>query len=173
MYYVLIEYESPDVNVANMIGVEIIQQLQNVLSGQRSGRWYPTPGNMAYSSGTPKQFRAKNYEAAWTGAKTRDEILGGAYQASAPGEPPAVRTGRLRQSFNMSTNTDPNDPNVYITKIRSTVRYADDLQHGTQKIAPRPYINKAMELAAPQIEKYMSDFVFNYYRRGILSLGLY
>jgi hypothetical protein len=149
-YTIALEYDVPTQELAYKIGFIIIRSIHEVLSGDRTGRWYPTPGNLAYDRLTPKDKRAENYHAKFTGARTRDEIVGSAYRASAPGEPPAARTGRLRQSFFMTII--PHE-DYWTLRIFTNVTYADDLEYGTERMAPRPFIVPALERAKPQIEE--------------------
>lgn len=75
---------------------------------------------------------------------------GGTYTASAPGEPPAVRTGTLRGSWR-PTQYGANHQNP---AIETNVFYAGYMENGTPKgmIAPRPYAQKIIEMAKPKIE---------------------
>ena len=74
---------------------------------------------------------------------------GGTYTASAPGEPPAVRTNTLRGRFRPVT--DGINP---VIENAPAAQYADYLEHGTPggKISPRPFKEKIIEMARPQIE---------------------
>lgn len=73
---------------------------------------------------------------------------GGYYQASAPGEPPAERTGVLRQSW----QPVPSGNQGINPCIESNVPYAT-IEFGSAdgKVAPRPYADKIKERAFPQI----------------------
>lgn len=69
------------------------------------------------------------------------------YAASAPGEPPAVRTGTLMKSWRpVQSGNNP--------AIESNVPYAGYMEEGTPggKIAPRPYAVRIIEKAWPEIE---------------------
>lgn len=141
--------ECPDQASAYKMGIRILEELQKQLSGPRSGRWYPAPGNRWYDKHSPKEVRAKNYYIKYTGTTNRAEIIGSAYRASAPGEAPAVRTGRLRQSFVMVVQ--PTNNNRFSVTVRTNVVYADDLEFGTDKIDPRPFMAKVIPKVAPDI----------------------
>lgn len=98
-----------------------------VLRGQRNGRRYRVPGTKRY------------------------------YTASAPGEPPAVRTGIFRMSWQPSAHVVFGE---YISRIESGVttnngRYnlGELLEKGTKKMAPRPHHEKILEKAQKPIEK--------------------
>ncbi|MBR1566700.1 MAG: hypothetical protein IJ649_08050, partial [Oscillospiraceae bacterium] len=71
------------------------------------------------------------------------------YTASAPGEPPAVRTGALRMSWKPITS----GAGGVNPAIESGVPYAwlDEGSPGGM-IAPRPYAKKIVETAMPAIE---------------------
>ena len=97
-----------------------------VLRGQRSGRRYRVPGTKRY------------------------------YTASAPGQPPAVRTGIFRMSWQPSAHVVFGQ---YISRIESEVttengRYnlGELLEKGTRKMAPRPHHEKILEKARKPIE---------------------
>jgi len=63
--------------------------------------------------------------------------LGGRpHRASAPGEPPADRSGRLMRSLV-----------VVADRLASTAPYARYLEHGTARMAPRPFIGPALAAA--------------------------
>ncbi|MFW9928143.1 MAG: hypothetical protein ACFFD1_02000 [Candidatus Thorarchaeota archaeon] len=143
------EFDSPTPDSAYELGIVLLRTLHEVLSGPRHGRWYPVPGNIAYDRSTSKKLRAKNYYVKFTGTNNRSEIRGAAYRASAPGEPPAVRTGRLRQSFHMMVFQVKEY--LWRTVIKTNVLYADDLEYGTEKVDPRPFMSVAIARAMPEI----------------------
>lgn len=99
----------------------------NVLRGQRHGRLYKKPGTKTY------------------------------YTASAPGEPPAVRTGMLRMSW--GTKAEGDGKGTYTAGIYSDVPYAETLDEGTPggKIAPRPFKEKIIETAKPKVVEIFSE----------------
>lgn len=105
-------------------------QALKTLRGQRHGRRYRVPNTRRY------------------------------YTASAPGEPPAVRTGVFRTSWR---------PTVYVSsqgngfeaiaKIESTLRtdqgqnLAELLESGSSKMAPRPYQEEIADAAEEKFLK--------------------
>lgn len=63
----------------------------------------------------------------------------GKHQASAPGEPPAPDTNNLRSN----TNADPNireEGGDLVGRIVANAGYAEALEKGTERIAPRPFL---------------------------------
>lgn len=61
------------------------------------------------------------------------------YTASAPGEPPALRTGDLRRSFRPLAKSEiVQSAKHYTPGIRTDVKYAPLLEDGTNRISPRP-----------------------------------
>lgn len=64
------------------------------------------------------------------------------HQASAPGEPPATDTGRLVGSIKMEL--PQTDATAY---VGTKVDYGRDLELGTSKIRPRPWLLPAFEKA--------------------------
>lgn len=91
------------------------------LSGQRSGRTYRVPGT--------RQF----------------------YTASAPGEPPASRTGQLRENHKFRI-VDDNE-----SAVGTDLDHAEYLEKGTSKMAPRPYFRPGAEKRMPQIQARLAD----------------
>lgn len=113
---------------------ELRNASQLVLRGQRSGRSYRVPGT-----------------------KRR-------YTASAPGEPPAVRTGIFRMSWQPTAKVVYGS---YISRIESEARtdngrynLGDILEEGTSRMAPRPYKDRILEKAEPEIYKIYSKNYF-------------
>lgn len=104
-----------------------------VLRGQRSGRIYRVPGTKR------------------------------TYQASAPGEPPAVRTGIFRLSWQPSAHVVFGS---YISRIESNVAVKDGrmlgdiLENGTSRMAPRPHHDRILAKAEPDIVKIYSQSYF-------------
>lgn len=108
-------------------GTRAVNQLRNaeleVLRGQRSGRVYKKP----HSNAT--------------------------YTASAPGEPPARRTGNLRLHWNgqvkggVSSGTSAS----MTLSLESQEYYSGYLEDGTSRMAPRPFKDRITEKAMPQI----------------------
>ena len=107
---------------------ELRNAVLNVLRGQRSGRVYRKPHSKA------------------------------TYRASAPGEPPAVRTGMLRMSWGMKAVGD--GKGTYTAGIYSDVPYAEKLDEGTPHgyIKPRPFKEKTIEAARPRVLRIFSVF---------------
>lgn len=114
-----------------------------VLRGQRSGRRYKIPGT----------YRKQLDKA--TGKKRNGRY----YTASAPGEPPAVRTGAFRSSWQPTTKALFGS---YISRIESDLtagghNLGEMLEDGTRRMAPRPYVEKVLEKAEPKIFRIYSD----------------
>ena len=113
---------------------ELRNASQLVLRGQRSGRQYRVPGT-----------------------KRR-------YTASAPGEPPAVRTCTFRRSWQPSAHVVYGS---YISRIENETRTDNGrhnlgtiLEEGTSRMAPRPYKDRILETAEPEIFKIYSEDYF-------------
>jgi HK97 gp10 family phage protein len=66
----------------------------------------------------------------------------GNHRASAPGEPPAVDTGRLRNSIDYALGTE--STGAYVD-VGTNVDYAPPLEHGTSRMAARPFMRPATE----------------------------
>ena len=65
---------------------------------------------------------------------------------SAPGSPPGVRSGNLRRNWNM-----------YSSGGGGNGIYSGYLEHGTSKMAARPYVEKIKETAMPEILALFSE----------------
>jgi hypothetical protein len=66
---------------------------------------------------------------------------GGFYQASAAGEPPAIRSGELLRSIGQPRFPAPN-----VGQLRIGAPYAGKLERGTVKTAARPFVHPAVKL---------------------------
>lgn len=94
------------------------------------------------------------------GGRTYRKPGGGTYTASAPGEPPAVRTGTLRRSW----RTVQYGANHQNPAIETNVPYTGYMENGTPggMIAPRPFEAKIVEKAKPEVEAiYAQPFDIN------------
>ena len=69
--------------------------------------------------------------------------------ASSPGQPPAPDTGNLRRNWQQQTLVTGNVR--ILMQIKSQVFYHDFLEHGTRKMAPRPFHDRIKNKARPQI----------------------
>lgn len=94
--------------------------------------------------------------------KTELEVLAGARngikykslsnRSSAPGEAPAAQSGKLRQEWDDITERQGNGHTSIVTsRITSTTPYAEYLEEGTERMAARPFVDKIIEKAEPEI----------------------
>lgn len=94
-----------------------------------------------------------------SGKKYKKPFKSTSYTASKPGEPPAVRTGKLRNSFRPTARTFDNPfggaASVYVS-IETDTHYAGYLEDGTSKMAARPYVEKIKQEAEPEITQIFS-----------------
>ena len=79
------------------------------------------------------------------------------YTASAPGEPPAVRTGKLRSSFREVASGGSSSSLSVTAAIETDTNYARYLDEGTRKMAARPFKEKIKEEALPGIKKLFGE----------------
>lgn len=124
---------------------ELYNSAQLVLRGQRSGRRYKVPGTYKRQR-DPTDGKMKN---------------GRYYTASAPGEPPAVRTGAFRMSW------QPTAQRVYgvnFSRIQSDLRVDDGkhnlgdiLENGTRRMEPRPFEERIIKHAENRINRIYSE----------------
>ena len=132
-----------------LAALELRNSSQLVLRGQRSGRRYKVPG-------TYRRQRDK------TDGKIKN---GRYYTASAPGEPPAVRTGTFRNSWQP---TSRRVFGVYFSRIESDVTTDDGkhnlgeiLENGTNRMAPRPHHDAILQHAENAIVRIYEEPYFN------------
>lgn len=126
---------------------ELRNSALQVLKGQRSGRVYKLPGTHG-----KRQSKATKQLMPEYGKKLRGGQL---YRASAPGEPPAVRFGHYRLSWQPEAHVVYGS---YISRITSDARTDDGrhllgeiLEEGTARMAPRPHHDRILEHAEPKI----------------------
>ena len=119
-----------------------------VLRGQGGGRRYKVPGT----------YRLQMDKV--TGKKRHGRY----YTASAPGQPPAQRTGGLRLSWQPSSHVVYGS---YISRIESErmtdngkYNLSDLLENGTSKMASRPHHDRILDKAEPKIVKIYSEPYF-------------
>lgn len=81
------------------------------------------------------------------------------YQASAPGEPPARRTGALRLHWNGNIRSAAASGNgvKVIASLESQEHYAGYLEHGTSKMEPRPFLERIIDKATPEVVKIYNE----------------
>lgn len=115
------------------------EAIDNVLKGQRSGRVYRVP---------------------MTKVK---------YTASAPGEPPANRTGMFRLAWHPTAKAETVGANFTVTsQIENSVTIPNGqllgeiLEHGSPggKIAPRPHHERIQKAALPAIKRIYEEPYF-------------
>lgn len=109
-------------------GTQAVNAIRNaeleVLRGKRSGRVYRKPHTKSH------------------------------YTASAPGEPPARRTGNLRLNWNGTVESSSTGSGLRVTAVlESQERYSTYLENGTRRMAPRPFKQPISEKAMPEIER--------------------
>lgn len=76
------------------------------------------------------------------------------YRASAPGEPPALRTGNLRSSWRpLPIGEMAAGGKVYTPGIHTDVPYAPMLEDGTPKMKARPFAEKIKQEAWPEVKQ--------------------
>ena len=138
-----LEVQSRTFRTAN----ELKTASNHVLRGQRSGRRYKVPGTYAaqVDSGT---------------GRVRNGVY---YTASAPGEPPANRTGMFRMGWKHKTFVDNRHGQDFTAHgvIESDLRVGksrqyllgDLLEDGTRRMAARPYKQRVVDRALPGVQR--------------------
>lgn len=115
-----------------------VQQCVNSVNAQLPGR--ATAAANAMRNAALEVFRGQR------SGRVYRKPTGGTYRASAPGEVPAVRTGRLRGQWRPVEHSG--NP-----AIETNVPYTGYMEYGTPggKIAPRPFADKIAEKAKPEV----------------------
>ncbi len=72
------------------------------------------------------------------------------YTASAPGEPPAQATGGLRGSI--KTTVSGEDKKI-VGRVGTDLEYGKELEFGSRKVAPRPWLYPSFEKASPKVKE--------------------
>lgn len=90
-----------------------------------------------------------------------------AHRASAPGEPPAVDHGTLRNGIDFQVGEDAQGPYV-IAGSPSDVAVL--LEFGTANIAPRPFFRPAVEAATPKMAQAIAAGVERAQRQAIARM---
>ena len=145
---------------------ELQNQLNRVLRGTRHGRRYIVPGTgrMNYLKLKPGQrglIYNKERKTARIVSGNTAWITHKYYTASAPGEPPANRTGAFRMSFHRRVYFDEDGGHNFTahgvteSDLRVGGRYllGELLEEGTERMAPRPYKQQTIDRAMPKILK--------------------
>lgn len=78
------------------------------------------------------------------------------YTASAPDEPPAVRLGHLRNSYQYKVKGSGFEARAY---VGSPLDYAHYLEYGTAHMRPRRHLSVAFKKAKPQVMTFFEDLL--------------
>lgn len=124
----------------------LVDQTKKTLTGQRTGRRYIIPGLTPIAA---RQARGRKL--------TRGQRAARKYTASAPGEPPAVRLGKLRDSLAYRVIADAAHPMQLMGEVGSPLQYAPYLELGTQRMAPRPYLGRTYERERRRIQRILGE----------------
>jgi len=100
--------------------MEVRDKTIETLSGPRTGRTYRVPGTHQ------------------------------TYTASAPGEPPAVATARLRQSIKGGVE---GEGKKILGFVGSDVPYSAMLEFGSSKVAARPWLRRSFEESEAKVRE--------------------
>ena len=101
---------------------------------------------------TNKQQQAFIMAAEEAGELLRNEVvrtLSSSRSPSAPGQPPGVVTGTLRNSI--FANVRITGKNRATIEVGTRVKYAGFLEYGTSRMAPRPFMRNSIAKITPQI----------------------
>lgn len=138
---------------------ELRNASQLVLRGQRNGRRYIVPG-----TGRVKYYKRDSKDGQHKAGTAT--ITYKYYTASAPGEPPAVRTGAFRMGWKPKSYviSDSKSTLRLMSRVENLQRtdngkylLGELLEEGTKKMAPRPHHEKIQEMALPKIMKIYNE----------------
>lgn len=140
-----------------------------VLRGQRSGRRYKVPGTYqekreVVGTYTTKDGKVRKKTRGTGEYEYRKYKRGRYYTASAPGEPPAVRTGAFRMGWQPTTRVVYG---TYVSRIENDIKtengqytLGEILEDGTGRMAPRPYQEQILEKAKPKVLRIYNEPYF-------------
>lgn len=74
--------------------------------------------------------------------EAKESIVGPSDEVSAPGDPPKIKTGRLRASI---THRIGYEGEEVVGEVGTNVEYALPLEFGTRRMAPRPFMGPALD----------------------------
>ena len=122
---------------------EVRNETLVTLSGNRSGRIYTVMAGTVTKEQAQEVRSGKKYQ-----IKPSSITIGGkrrrVYTASAPGEAPAVLTGRLRQSV---AGTVVIEGGQIVGRVGTDLEYGRELEFGTKKVAARPWLKISFDKA--------------------------
>ncbi len=129
-----------------MSNVKYSDKSQQVLATLKSGF------NENLRDATIFLYRAviKKFSGSRSGKRYRIPGTKGAmYTSSAPGEPPAVRTNKLKPSYRFVVSK-------FIGRVGSDSSYARPLERGTSKMKPRPALQPALDESMGKIKQILN-----------------
>ena len=86
----------------------------------------------------------------------------GKHRASAPGEAPAPNSGNLRTKWRKYIIGAPTTKGMRVTiRIKSDMPYAGILEKGSANMAPRPYKQRIIDAATPEIQKIYGEAILS------------
>jgi HK97 gp10 family phage protein len=132
-------------------GVKVVGRVRTLLSTPGAGRLYTT------------RFKTNRKTGGIFPTEDRPPHV-----ASAPGQPPAPDTGRLRASYGASVSRVLSGA---VLAVQTGVEYAPYLEFGTSKIEPRPHLRPAMTKGADDVRQEVAQGIEGRERAKARQLG--
>lgn len=126
------------------------QSMRTVIGAQATGRYRATQRIIARRVGV--QLGESRIQRLIGQNRSLGDM--GIHRASAPGDPPTVRTGRLRRGIQMARPSRNRAATRVGWRIGVKVNYAPFLEFGTRRMRPRPFVKPVlakMKTLAPRM----------------------
>ena len=94
---------------------------------------------------------------------------GTVHTASAPGEPPAVNTGLLRNSVATAPVVEKTSRDEIEMRLTDFAPYGATLERGTSKMAARPWVKPVLNDRKPELKSFLEKSISNAMKRATLK----
>lgn len=94
---------------------------------------------------------------------------GTVHTASAPGEPPAVNTGLLRNSVATAPVVEKTSRDEIEMRLTDFAPYGATLERGTSKMAARPWVEPVLNDRKPELKSFLEKSIKDAMKRATLK----